>query len=292
MRSTFASSVLLRCVLLRPLILLATCSGFSLSGSVVLAQENLLVAKFQEYETQVRLHGAGEGDRESLLKLRDLARECMDLGGLGPQANGETLLNVGRLAECNAEYELARELYEELRTDLAAETEFVGRDKIVQELNERFQQLDRLGKPLEISGTTYAGTDFNLASLQGNVVLIEFWASWCGPCKKQFPIIKEQYEQHHDDGFEVVTVNLDRNRDDLDTFLREHDFPYTVLVQQPGKAEADASDWAHPLAEDYKIRRIPSSFLIDRDGNVVAINLKGRHLGARLSELLPQSPDR
>ena len=289
MRSLFPRSLLLRSVFLRLLILLAMCVGFSNSGHVILAQEDPIVAKFQEYEAQVQLHGAGEGDRESLLKLRALARECMAIGGLGPKANCETLLNVGRLAECNADYELARTIYEELRTVLAAETDFAGHDKIREELSERFQQLDRIGSPLKISGKTYEGTEFDPASLQGKVVLIEFWASWCRPCKEQFPVIKEQYERHHQEGFEVVTINLDRNREDLATFLHENDFPYTILALEPREGDAEKSEWAHPLAEQYKICRIPSSFLIDRDGKVVAINLKGKHLGAILSEFFPQS---
>jgi thiol-disulfide isomerase/thioredoxin len=110
-----------------------------------------------------------------------------------------------------------------------------------------------------VSGTV------QLASLKGKVVYLDFWASWCEPCKKSFPWMHDIKQNYADQGFEILAVNLDKDRELADRFLKEMDVNFIVAFDENGKS-----------ASDYKLRGMPSSYLIDRDGKVYA-----SHIGFR-----------
>ena len=97
-----------------------------------------------------------------------------------------------------------------------------------------------------------------LDSLRGKVVLVDFWASWCEPCRKSFPWMKTLIEHYGPRGFTVVAINLDKNRDDAEAFLDRYESPFTVAFDPSGKT-----------AEAYEVKAMPSSFLIDRRGSIV-----------------------
>ena len=110
-------------------------------------------------------------------------------------------------------------------------------------------------------------------------MLVDFWATWCGPCVKEIPnlvALREKYGRH---GFEVLGISLDDDRDALDAFLAEQQLPWPVLWS--GKATRD------PLAVRYGIRSIPCLFLVGRDGNVLSVNARGERLEKLLAELFP-----
>ena len=111
------------------------------------------------------------------------------------------------------------------------------------------------------------GTDGNviLENFRGKVVYLDFWASWCEPCKKSFPWMHEMKANYADQGFEIVAVNLDKDRKLADEFLKALDVNFKVAFDQSGKT-----------ASSYKLRGMPSSYLIDREGNVHA-----SHIGFR-----------
>lgn len=111
------------------------------------------------------------------------------------------------------------------------------------------------------------GIDGNvqLESFKGKVVYLDFWASWCKPCQKSFPWMNAIKQHYADQGFEVVAVNLDKDRKLADEFLKELEVNFTVAFDGSGKSAAD-----------YKLRGMPSSYLIGRDGKVYA-----SHVGFR-----------
>jgi cytochrome c biogenesis protein CcmG/thiol:disulfide interchange protein DsbE len=104
---------------------------------------------------------------------------------------------------------------------------------------------------------TADGTTVRLADYKGKVVLVDFWASWCPPCKTSFPALDALYREYQAKGLEVLAVNLDERRHDADTFLEAHPHRLTVLYDPEG---------ASPLA--FGVKGMPSSFLIDRAGNI------------------------
>jgi thiol-disulfide isomerase/thioredoxin len=130
---------------------------------------------------------------------------------------------------------------------------------------------------MEISGTLLNGQPFNPKSLAGKVVLVDFWATWCGPCVAEIPNMLEQYEKYHAQGFEVIGISLDEEKDKVDAFIAEHKIPWPIIYVGKG--------WQDPTAQFYGISGIPQLILIGRDGNVITLNARGKKLGDRLAEL-------
>ena len=98
-----------------------------------------------------------------------------------------------------------------------------------------------------------------LAALKGKVVYVDFWASWCGPCKQSFPFMNELQAKYRAQGFEVLAINLDAKRDEADKFLAEVPAQFTVAFDAKGES-----------AKRFEIKGMPSSYLIGRDGKVAA----------------------
>ena len=103
---------------------------------------------------------------------------------------------------------------------------------------------------------------------KGNYVLIDFWASWCGPCRAEMPNVKANYEKYHAKGFEIVGLSLDNKED----------------AWKKGMAEL-GQGWKSVAATTYEIRAIPSSLLVDPQGKIVALDLRGDQLGNKLKEI-------
>ena len=115
-----------------------------------------------------------------------------------------------------------------------------------------------LGKPMEVKGKTLDGKDFNLESLKGKVVLVDFWATWCGPCIAEMPHVRELYEGYHGKGFEVVGISLDEKKEVLQAFLAEEKLPWVQLY-----SETEGNTGGRiPIAEYYGISSIPTAILI------------------------------
>ena len=119
---------------------------------------------------------------------------------------------------------------------------------------------------LAVSTNTTANPDFDLAQYRGKVVVVDFWASWCVPCRRSFPWLNQMHEKYADDGLVIVGVNMDASDTDAQTFLAE--FP--ALFQIINDPDGD-------LAREYDVIAMPSSYVIDRDGKQVA-----RHLGFKV----------
>lgn len=97
-----------------------------------------------------------------------------------------------------------------------------------------------------------------LDSLRGRVVLVDFWASWCGPCRASFPWMRTLHERYAGKGLSIVAINLDKDRQDADAFLEKYAAPFTVAFDPAGRS-----------AEAFGVSAMPTSFLLDRSGVVV-----------------------
>lgn len=138
-----------------------------------------------------------------------------------------------------------------------------------------------VGKPFELSGKRRDGTAFSTASLRGKVVLVDFWASWCAPCKKLLPEIAALRQQFGEQGLEVVGISCDNDRLALDDFLAAH--PQDAW---PQLFDADKPGW-HALATSMGIKAIPRILLIDRRG-VLRSGDAAKDLAKRVAELIAE----
>ncbi|WP_425617795.1 redoxin family protein [Anatilimnocola sp. NA78] len=123
------------------------------------------------------------------------------------------------------------------------------------------KESDLVGKPLELVGNLADGNPFVWEKYRGKVVIVDFWATWCGPCRKEMPNVKALREKLKDKGFEIVGVSVDKDEEALATYLEENEIPWETL----------AGEAAGELATKYGVRGIPTMMLIDQKGNVVAV---------------------
>lgn len=122
------------------------------------------------------------------------------------------------------------------------------------------------------------GNERRLSDFRGNYVLIDFWATWCGPCIHELPNVIEVYEEYHPEGFEIVGVSLDNSREDLDQFLKKY-----AKVTWP--QHFDGKGWGNEVAELYGVNAIPKTYLLDKKGVIRHINLRGNKLKRVVGEL-------
>jgi cytochrome c biogenesis protein CcmG, thiol:disulfide interchange protein DsbE len=112
-----------------------------------------------------------------------------------------------------------------------------------------------MGICLAVCATANAASSLDLPDMRGRVVYLDFWASWCGPCKQSFPWMESLKSAYGDLGLKIITVNLDADRADADKFLKQFHPTFDVRFDPKGE-----------LAELYKVHGMPSSVLIDRHG--------------------------
>ena len=137
----------------------------------------------------------------------------------------------------------------------------------------------RIGESVpEIELPNTGDSILRLSSLQGKVVLIDFWASWCGPCRAANPYVQKLYSRYRDKGFEVFAVSLDTKKKDWLKAIKQDKLKYTQVI--------DNSGWRSKVAERYFVDQLPTNFLLDRSGKIVAINLDGKELFDKVKSLV------
>jgi thiol-disulfide isomerase/thioredoxin len=124
-----------------------------------------------------------------------------------------------------------------------------------------------------------AGKPVSLASFKGKYVLLDFWASWCGPCRRENPAVVKAYQRFHEKGFDIFSVSIDESRDE-----------WLAAVKKDGLTWTQASDlkgWETPATTLYGIQGIPMNFLLDKEGRIIGKELRGDNLIKRLQEIFP-----
>lgn len=127
-------------------------------------------------------------------------------------------------------------------------------------------------------GPTPSGERLALESFRGKVTIIDFWASWCRPCRIENPNLVRLYKRMHEKGLEIVGVSLDRNKASWERAIADDGLNWNHV--------SNLQYWADPIAQLYSVRAIPAAFVLDRDGRIVAKNLRGAQLDAKIEELI------
>jgi len=122
------------------------------------------------------------------------------------------------------------------------------------------------------------GDSLRLSDTRGKIVLLDFWAAWCTPCRYENPNLVENYDKYHDKGFEIFQVSLDRTKEAWLTGIEEDELHRWIHV-------SDLKYWESSVVSQYNLESIPASYLLDRDGKIIASNLRGEQLGEKLMEI-------
>jgi peroxiredoxin len=123
-----------------------------------------------------------------------------------------------------------------------------------------------------------AGKPLSIANYKGKVVLLDFWATWCPPCRAELPNVLKTYEAHHKDGFEIIGISLDKDREALTSFIKEKNMTWPQYF--------DGKYWKNDLAVKYGVNSIPATYLLDGQGTIIGKDLRGESLEEAVTKAL------
>ncbi|HIA18953.1 MAG TPA: TlpA family protein disulfide reductase, partial [Planctomycetaceae bacterium] len=226
-----------------------------------------------------------EGAAEALLEA---VQRLLDLDSVG-QAAFRNIYDVATRCEANNNVDLAREIFRRIGERFKTHADKQLAETIAQVVARGETRTTLVGKPYEITGVTVDGNAIDWKQYKGKVVLIDFWATWCIPCIQELPNVIAQYKKYNEQGFEVIGINLDDDPARLKQFMDEAPIPWKTVVTVNEKTRGfDA-----PIAAKNGIDKIPFTVLVDRDGTVSAINLRGADLETSLAKIFDsgEKPD-
>lgn len=193
--------------------------------------------------------------------------------------NKEHLMSAFLVTYFESAFEQYAPLYKEVCDALKSR---YADNEFVRHLDQKLRTVVMVGMDApEIAMTDTAGIVRRLSELHGKVVLIDFWASWCGPCRRENPNVVRLYQRYHDQGFEVFSVSLDDNREKWVQAIMKDNLLWPNHV-------SDLRGWNSAGGRLYGISSIPATVLVGRDGKVLARNLRGPQLEQTLKEIFEQ----
>jgi thiol-disulfide isomerase/thioredoxin len=151
--------------------------------------------------------------------------------------------------------------------------------RLAGEAQRRLAAKELMTKPLELKFTSVDGAEIDLAKLRGKVVLVDFWATWCGPCRVEIPNVVNTYKKHHPKGFEIIGISLDRDKDKLLAYTKEQQMTWPQYF--------DGRVWENEISSRFGITGIPTMWLVDKKGYIRTMEARA-DLDGQVAKLLAE----
>jgi len=211
----------------------------------------------------------------------ELAGDLKQFDALLAEHKGEKTEDVARIlfmkarlyAQVFHDQAMADQLMQQLKTDFAG-TALVAK---IQQMDDQQKAAQKIQAGLVVGSafpdfneTDVNGKPLSIASDQGKVVLLDFWATWCPPCRAEIPNVVATYQKYHDQGFEIIGISLDQDREKLLAFIQDQKMTWPQYF--------DGQGWTNKLAVKYGIESIPATFLLDGNGKIIGKDLRGEEL--------------
>lgn len=139
---------------------------------------------------------------------------------------------------------------------------------------------EHFAMPFKVMAAT--GEELSLDKFKGKIVVLDFWASWCGPCRADMPAVKRLWKKYQNENFVLIGINLDENRKAFEQYIKEEGVDWPQFY--------DGKGWSNRIAQLYSVSSIPMTFLIDRQGIIRATGLRGDRLSGKIGDLLKERP--
>jgi thiol-disulfide isomerase/thioredoxin len=214
-----------------------------------------------------RAEGSQAVAKEMEAGVRELMKEYPDKPVLWQQMLG--------VAQNMLTKEDKKRILVEIVNSKVADEETIARAKAA------IKAVGALGQPLELSFTAADGRKVDVQKMQGKVVLVDFWAAWCGPCMAAMPEVVKLYDKYHEQGFEIVGINMDKQQPAMEKVVHHFKMPWPQYF--------DGKGWGNKIAMEYNVSAIPSVWLVDKKGILRTMEAR-ENFEEKIKDLLAEKP--